>query len=63
MVEAKWELLRKLPVKRAISPEALFLLKEGFIENDFDVDTWIDDSFIKEAEEELRKERSLANAS
>ena len=40
-----------------------FLLKEGFIENDFDVDTWIDDSFIKEAEEELRKERSLANAS
>ena len=40
-----------------------FLLNEGFIENDFDVDTWIDDSFIKEAEEELRKERSLANAS
>ena len=42
-----------------------FLFREGFIEKDFDLDSWIDDSFLSEAEEELRREKAgkLANAS
>lgn len=36
-----------------------FLLAEGFIENDFDVDSWIDASYLAEAEEALAAEKQL----
>ncbi|MBP5554237.1 MAG: hypothetical protein J6X94_05125 [Lachnospiraceae bacterium] len=38
-----------------------FLLKEGFIENDFSVDSWIDESYLKEAIDEYEQEKKKAS--
>ena len=36
--------------------EKQFLLEHGFIENDFDVERWVDRSFLDAAMEEIKKQ-------